>query len=957
MKHKEKKSHQSHQIILLWKGSWLGCLLRGATQWSTHIDFSGEEPFLKIETKEKSTSIQLTDILDVKVKNGKLWSNIIINAVPGQHVCIGIWRWKVNIHSEALRHQVEREISRQFKESTLPWIKLSEEVNKFLAKEKYIRHSDVIQFRASIDTPNQQSITALSRLLRHPFTKEINGYDKVKNIIATIEGAKTPGSEIIRNRNKNFVANELKNYKEFFDTIEKTPLTEEQRLEAVIIEDRNLLIAGAGSGKSSTLIGKAAYAIHRRLFEPNEVLALAFNKKAAQELNQRSNLRIKPKLEGKTIKSHTFHGLGYAILRSAAKNEKRKIRVASEKSAKPRLQKVLNELTRTSPEFSKNWVLFLSLSAAPVPADDAFESEEDYKRYIDYQRQSRKDSAGKNKPAAYEALTGDIVQSAQELAIANWLFLRGIPFDYEKPFSPAPDGWNKLQPDFYFPEIDVWYEHFALDASGKAPPHFGDYASQAQVKRDWVAQHAPGRFFETRSHQYYENTLFSVLETSLKAHGQSFRALRSDSEILERIQSLRQIDTLDLILKILGLVKGNAISQEEFSHVMSKLSDRTRSTMFKNIFWPLFDAYNKRLRDEVQIDYDDMIVKATEVLEAGNGEALPYKFILVDEFQDLSIGRARFIKALLRQHSDSVLFGVGDDWQAINGFAGSDLRLFLNFETYFGASHQGKLTKTFRCPQGISDVSAHFIQQNKLGQISKLVRSELDATINGVVDLIGINKDEETTEELERQLEILALEQRSKSNKEPKTKKYSVFILGRYRAEKTKGISQHWLTTIQDKYSDALVIEFTTVHKSKGLEADYIFLLGLNAGPGLNFPSTMISDPLLSALLSYIDPFPYAEERRLFYVALTRAKRRCFIMFRQWKPSPFVLELMKPIYKGKVTLRGKALPELCLSCKVGSMLQQQGKNGLYLRCSFCRQTKSIPIEFLGKKANKFSEQN
>lgn len=932
----------NNTTIPLWKGSWLGCFLQGIKSWHTYIDHSIREPCLNIKMQEQIISIPLIEIIGVRVKAGRLWSKIIIDVESGSYVYIGVWRWWVKANSEILRRQVEKEIGQQLQKLMHPWADLNKKVDSFLAQDQYIRHSDVARFKAAFASPGQGETARLLKLLRHPFAEKLIWSEKVRHIIARLGEVQNPKSTVIRERNKKFVAQELRAYKLFFDTIEKTPLTDEQRLEAVIMDDRNLLVAGAGSGKSSTLIGKAAYAIHRKLFDSNEVLALAFNKKAARELNQRSNLRIKPKLNGRTIKSHTFHGLGYAILRKVARQESRKTRVATEKSAKPRLRKVLNELIRTSPKFANDWMLFLSLCAAPVPADDAFETEEDYKRYIELQRQVRKDSTGKNKPAAYEALMGETVKSAQELAIANWLYLRGVPFDYEKPFLPTPEGWDKFQPDFYFPEIDVWYEHFALDKSGKAPSHFGNYAAQAQIKREWMALHAPGRFIETQSYQYYESTLFQRLESLLREKGQCFRALRSNSEVLERIQALRQIDALDLVLTILSLVKGNAISQDEFTLAMNKSSDRYRAVMFGKIFWPLFEAYNQRLRAEGQIDYDDMIIQATEILEAKKIATLPYKLILVDEFQDLSVGRARFIKALLSQHSDSVLFGVGDDWQAINGFAGSDLRLFMDFESHFGAGHEGKLTKTFRCPQGISDVSAHFIQQNEFGQKTKLVTSELDATTHGVVDLLGINKDAEAANELEQQLELLAAAQRLKAAQEPKTERYSVFILGRYRIEKTKGIDVGWLEFIQERFGDALEIDFTTVHKSKGLEADYIFLLGLNAGAGLNFPSTRISDSLIEAMLSYVDPFPYAEERRLFYVALTRAKRRCFILFRQWKPSPFVLELLRPAYREKVTMRGKVLP-VCSGCMSGSMIKQQGKHGAYLRCSSCQKAKSIPV--------------
>jgi DNA helicase-4 len=130
-----------------------------------------------------------------------------------------------------------------------------------------------------------------------------------------------------------------------------------------------------------------------------------------------------------------------------------------------------------------------------------------------------------------------------------------------------------------------------------------------------------------------------------------------------------------------------------------------------------------------------------------------------------------------------------------------------------------------------------------------------------------------------------------------------------------------------------LNIEFITMHKSKGLEADYVFLLGLNAGWGLTFPSSMTNDPLVDMLLTQRDPFPHAEERRLFYVALTRAKKRATVLFRQFNPSPFVLELMEDRYKGRVTLRNSELPERCDACGKGFLVPRSGPYGAFLGCT------------------------
>jgi len=922
-----KNKPQRQPLCTLWEGSWLGCLLGRTKQWSAHLERSAEGLSLRLISGTYSRSLPLIDIQGIRIKPGWLWSRLHIATTGAESVHVGVWRWKAQRPADNLHRQITREVERQIAIALRPLDQLEAQTKAFLASDRYIRHSDVTRFKASTRDVADPAIRRIFELLSHPFAKNMDGRHKTWLRVTHVANAREPSSPIIKERNEAFVTKELETYGGFFDRVEKTPLTVEQRHAAVIFEDRNLLVAAAGSGKSSTLVGKAGYAVHRGLFKPNEMVALAFNRKAAQELNERVNLRIKPWLEGKAVKAHTFHGLGYAVLRKLAREQGRKIRLAKENSEKPRLQAVLHELLRSSPEFAQDWMLFLSICREPIPPDNAFDSLDDYNNYVANQRQARRDG----KPAAFQALTGDVVKSAQELAIANWLYIQGVPFDYERPFTPVPEGWDKYQPDFYLPDVGAWYEHFALDATGKAPAHFRDYATQAQIKRDWMAQHATDHFFETRSHQYYDGTLFNHLKACLLKVGQPLRP-RSAAEVLETIRALGQSDSLDLVIKILHLVKGNAVSQVEFADRLKLLHDPVRATLFTKVFWPIYGAYNERLGREGCVDYNDMIIQAAKALENG-AQSSPYKLVLVDEFQDLSIGRARLIRAMLAQHDDSVLFGVGDDWQAINGFAGSDLRLFMDFEAKFGPTHEGVLTKTFRCAQGIADVSSSFIQQNKAGQKAKTVISELDSTITGVVDLLDVGNDNEVAGELDQQLFTLAGSQRTAAAAAPGTKKYSVFLLSRYGLDKTNGIDQRWLTLMIRKYGDALDIEFTTMHKSKGLEADYVFLLGLNAGMGLTFPSTMVNDPLIDVLLQNNDLFPYAEERRLFYVALTRAKRRCFILFRQMNPSAFVLELMTQRYKGMVTYRAAELPQRCTSCGRGFMVKRRGPWGAFLGCT------------------------
>ena len=426
-----------------------------------------------------------------------VFSKIALNGTSGLTVLSGFSNSHAQAAAKALKLQITQEVGRRFVQAEKSLEQISGRIEDFLIQDRYLRHSDVTKFTAVVSEAPGVKMANVLRLLNHPYAPHAGQASALSQKVARLSEAMRPGSDLLQQRNNVFVGKELGNYRAFFDAVEKTPLTDEQRRAAVIFEDHNLLVAAAGSGKSSTLVGKAGYAIKRGLFKPQEILALAFNHDAAIELNDRINARIKPWLNGKIVKAHTFHGLGAALVRKVAHKQGRRTRISRPTEDKLRLQAVLNELSE-SEAFLSDWVALLSLCREPVPDDDAFSSIDDYNRYVDQQRKSKR----KGEPAAFQTLAGPIVRSAEELAIANWLYVQGVPFEYERPFELLPDGWDKYQPDFYYPEINSWHEHFALNSKGEAPPHFRNYKRDANFKRGWLSTHAKDKWFETFSHQH-----------------------------------------------------------------------------------------------------------------------------------------------------------------------------------------------------------------------------------------------------------------------------------------------------------------------------------------------------------------------------------------------------------------------------------------------------------------------
>jgi DNA helicase-4 len=219
----------------------------------------------------------------------------------------------------------------------------------------------------------------------------------------------------------------------------------------------------------------------------------------------------------------------------------------------------------------------------------------------------------------------------------------------------------------------------------------------------------------------------------------------------------------------------------------------------------------------------------------------------VDEFQDISLGRAGLIRALRGQVQGAKLFCVGDDWQSIYRFTGSDISLTTDFEGYFGPARRTALDRTFRFHDRIAAFSSHFVQRNPR-QLRKRLSTAATSDKLGVV----VYRHGEGDDPLPTILaEIAALGAAS------------VFLLGRYGFTAPDD-----LRALQARFP-RLNIRFLTAHGSKGLEADYVVLLGLTSGRH-GFPSEVADDPVLGLVLADGEPFAFAEERRLFYVALTR---------------------------------------------------------------------------------------
>ena len=334
---------------------------------------------------------------------------------------------------------------------------------------------------------------------------------------------------------------------------------------------------------------------------------------------------------------------------------------------------------------------------------------------------------------------------------------------------------------------------------------------------------------------------------------------------------------------------------------------------------PIFNAYCKYLSDHKEIDFNDMINLASEYVRQGK-YINPYKYVIVDEYQDVS--KARFtLLDCLRKSGDYELFCVGDDWQSIYRFAGSDIGFILNFSKYWGATEVSKIETTYRFSQKLIEISGGFIMQNPV-QIKKSIRGKSEdfgfplGEISGYTDKFSI--------------EFMS----KKLNDIPKGS--SVFFIGRYSFD-AKLLNDSGLFSCQYNNTSGLIevkaksrpdlnMVFLTAHKSKGLQADYVFIIN-NKKSRMGFPSKIQDAPILDLLLDNCDQYPYAEERRLFYVALTRAKKKVFIVTVNGQESEFAMEL-----KERYGTEMKKEQFECPLCG-GRLVKRSGPYGEFFGCS------------------------
>lgn len=761
---------------------------------------------------------------------------------------------------------------------------------------------------------------------------ELGKYDietlKLDNaIVSDIKQLRTNydnGETIRTSYNKKFIERELIECDTLFSNIEGQSLDEQQRLAVIKDEDNNLVIAGAGSGKTTTVAGKVAYVIDRFKVKPEEILLITFTKKASDEMKH----RIKQKMNI-DIEVNTFHSFGRKVIGEATNNMPS---VIEEKQFYTEMRNIFNSLFKDSVYASKV-IKFITEYRLETKDENDFKSHGEYITYL-------KDNNIRTYKQVEVVINGrrtmlrEYCKSLEEVQIANFLFLSGINYKYEEPYQhkTSDNIYAQYKPDFYLPDYDIYIEHFGLiDRNNNVPNWFSSsnglsakdkYNSDIAWKRK-THTNFETTLVETYSYENKEGVLLENLKEKLEAKGVVFKQ-RSNEEIWQILNSIAkdEVSALDtLINTFLNLFKSNNFEIKNLTDQIATYKDekiKTRYLLFLEIFTPILSKYNEYLKSKNLIDFSDMINDAAGYISK-NKFKNKFKYIIIDEFQDTSIGRFNLINSLLKNNKSCRLFAVGDDWQSIYRFAGSDISLFTQFEKHFGVTEFSKIETTYRFSKSMIDISSKFILTNP-NQTAKELKPFTDDTISPIEIILSNSFKNDDPYPL-----IDALNQINAANLES-GKKLQILALSRYNhiielyKERTDLFSVKYNEVEKNftiKYLELphLDVQFLSVHRSKGLQGDYVIILNCVSGQ-YGFPSEQADDPILNLLLSKSDQFINGEERRLFYVALTRSKRKTFITTNSTYKSKFINEI-DPNYIEDPQSK-------CPVCKKGSKIKQEG---------------------------------
>lgn len=696
-------------------------------------------------------------------------------------------------------------------------------------------------------------------------------------------------------------------YKDYFQNmfkgIDDNIVLDDEQIKAILSdEDSALIIAGAGTGKTTTMTAKIKYLVDIKKVEPSKILVMSYTKKATQELEKRI-------VGDFNIPAHitTFHSLGLEYIRNIFKNRKCSVIDYNDREEiffnyfcevfkdKNKLKDILN--TFEVSKVNMSWV-FSKWFLQNYEKFNTFEELiEEYKRHkIEEAKNSSIGIKGfinnwvEKRINSEDVLTiqGEYVKSASEAVIANYLYKNGIIYSYEKIYSELMEDRKVYKPDF---TIDVageqiYIEYFGIDEE--------KYNKNKEQKIKFHKEHN-NKFINLDMTPIEK--IEEELNKKLREYGVKYNK-KTDEEIYSRILDNNKLSLIypfkNFFYEIINVIK-ESVNRENYQEIIKdyintlkeEKNDAIKQYKYLNEFYVY---YQKNLygAEIYKFDYSDLLYYANKYIEnISINNDLNFEYIIIDEYQDISQYKYELAKKTVdRNHAK--IYAVGDDWQSIYSFSGSRIEYTYNFKKYFKDAVLFRINRTYRNSQELLNVSGEFVMRNP-DQIKKYLLS--NKHLNRPVEFVYFDDNHEYDKLKEVILNI--------HNSNPN---HNILVLGRTNAIINRCFDTDYLndelgTKISFVGYEDIELEGMTIHKSKGLTFDEVIVIGLNK----SFPSSDKSNYWIISLFRYpsvIEKIPYAEERRLFYVALTRTKNKVYLLVNkdETKQSVFINEIKEICY-------------------------------------------------------------
>ncbi|MFX1392198.1 MAG: UvrD-helicase domain-containing protein [Promethearchaeota archaeon] len=794
----------------------------------------------------------------------------------------------------------------------------------------------------------QEFLKKFSKLRKFPLYLYINPiiHQKIKNYKKKLLELRRE----IKKFNKKFIEQRLDNYKSFFDGKDdglKCPLDQEQRIAVIKDDKHNLVVAGAGSGKTSVITNRIAYLVRRKdKIEKERILALAFTRVAAQEMKDRllKNYKV-------DVDISTFHSLGYQIIQEETGKRPNLLFGGNEYEQYKLIEDIFNTLLKEK----KYQDLLIDYLAYHVDEDIEEESFEDKEEYYKYLRNKR-----------YTTLNNITVKSVSERDIANFLFKNTVNFEYEPLVEWVDEGKEEKEyhPDFYLPDYDIYIEHWGLNENMEVPPWFSKTSKEYNNLRKWKL----GQFkkyeknlIETWEYERRDDVLLYNLKLNLKKTDENIKFVpKKYEELIESTQDFKEKrdEIAGLIASFIKIAKSNYLYEDDIAKKIKSKKYNRKQKLFGRLALEVYRRYQEVLKKEDKIDFNDMINTAVQLVNNNPEKYINrYDHVLVDEFQDISYQRLQLINGFINEKSATKLFCVGDDWQSIYQFTGSDVTFFTNFTKHFRKPEIILLKSNYRCSQTIVEMSNNLISLNK-HQIKKDIVSKNKP---GIVPILFEFSERLAEREKSQKLYVFSLIDKLISEG---IKPEEIMVLSRFN-KNLKEAEIHCGANgipIQEEIDGVVKrkgVRFFSAHKAKGTEAKHVILMELTSGI-YGFPCEIQDSSVFELAQRFEKKSFIDEERRLFYVALTRSMEFLYLFTIENNNSMFLSEIESCITKisikspdGWNKILSEFIPtfikgldskrEYPLFCQICGkpLVEREGKYGKFLGCTGfpqCRYT-------------------